>query len=274
MYHGNHGGGRGGSRGGRQDSRAYSNSSGSSNGQHNPNRPTLKRASIPPTSQILQPLQAPQTEGLSVTPTQQQSYVDSNGHTINETYIEKSSTSSNSPTKKPPVMIPPRLPAQASPRRGNPHQRYNPGGQRNAPRPILKDGAQHWAYNQEEKIKIFDIPKTYWTKEVFESMSFFGTVFRIEMESGVHSNNAYVVFRLVYSSIMHAISNLILADLPQPRLFRIRTYGWVLQSYDLRHANHCLLQSPAPSIQQNATTNTTSFPQDQLNLVVGLRTKL
>ncbi|KAE8824620.1 hypothetical protein PTNB85_09384 [Pyrenophora teres f. teres] len=195
MHRGNHRGGRGGSRGGGQNSRAYSNSSGSSNGQHNPNRPTFKRPSIPSTSQASQPLQAPRPVGLFAAPAQQQSYVDSNGHSINETYIERSSTSSDSPTKKLSVKGPSRLPNQASPRHGHPHQRYSPGGQNNSPKPTLKDGSQHWFYNQEEKIKILDIPKAYWTKDIYESMSSFGAVFRIDIEIGAHTNNAYVVFR-------------------------------------------------------------------------------
>lgn len=191
MYRGNHTGGRGGSRGGGQNSRAYSNSSGSSNGQHN--RPTLKQASIPPTPHTHQPLQAPVSVGLPTTPTQQQLYVDANGHSIHETYIERSSTSSDSSTRRTSVMGASRLPQQVSPRRGT-HQRYNSSGQHNPPKPTLKDGTQYWAYNQEAKLKIFDIPKGYWTKEVYESMSSFGTVFRIDMEPGPH-NNAYVVFR-------------------------------------------------------------------------------
>jgi len=244
MYHGNHEGGRDGSRDGRQDSRAYSNSSGSSDGHHNSNHPTLKRVFIPPTSQHLQHLQPPRAEGPSATPAQQQSYVDYNGHNINETYIERSSTKSNSPTKKPTIMGPPRPPTQASPRRGNPHQRYNPGGKHNAPKSILKDGAQHWACSQEEKMKIFDIPKTYWTKEVYESMSSFGTVFRIEMECGAHSNNAYVVFRLVHSSILRAISNFVrpppTKTLPYPNL----RLGTAIVRYEARQSSLTTVPSP------------------------------
>ena len=192
MYRGDHRGGRGGSRGGGQNSRAYSNSSGSSNSQHN--RPTLKQASIPPTHQTHQPLQAPRSVGPSTMPAQQQSYVDANGHSIHETYTERSSTSSDSPTKRAPVMGASRLLQQASPPHGTSHHRYSSGGQHNSPKPTLKDGTQYWAYNQEHKIRILDIPKGYWTKEVYESMSPFGTVFRIDMESGPR-NNAYVVFR-------------------------------------------------------------------------------
>lgn len=66
-------------------------------------------------------------------------------------------------------------------------------GQRNLHRSILKSEAAHC---QESKFKLLGLPKTCWTREVYQAMSSYGNVFRIEMEtSRSGSYNAYVVFR-------------------------------------------------------------------------------
>jgi RNA-dependent RNA polymerase len=59
----------------------------------------------------------------------------------------------------------------------------------------MRDGAQHWAYYQEKKIKLFGIAKDCWTKEVYQALSSYGNVVRVDMETGTQSNNAYVVFQ-------------------------------------------------------------------------------
>lgn len=67
-------------------------------------------------------------------------------------------------------------------------------GQHKLHRSILKSEAAHC---QESKYRLLGLPKTYWTKEVYQAMSSYGSVFRIEMEMSRSdsSYNAYVVFR-------------------------------------------------------------------------------
>jgi RNA-dependent RNA polymerase len=200
--YGNQRGNGGGYRGGRGGHRAYSNSSGSSNGQYNPDRPTLKPSSAPPRAQQPpqvpqariatpeRPLQAPARVDSPLTPAKEQSSFTLNGNTINETYVPKPSTIAASPR---PTPSPPRPSTQASPRYQNNRQHYSSGGQRPSPRPITRDIAPQWAYEQEGKVKLSNIPKGCWHKEVYQALSLYGNVTRVDMESNTH--NAYVVFQ-------------------------------------------------------------------------------
>jgi RNA-dependent RNA polymerase len=200
MNRGNQRGGRGESRGGRGGNRTYSGSSGSSNGQYNPNRPTLKAASGPQSSQaphtrMAVPEQPPGRVETPLTSVKQLSSFNLNGHSINETYIARTSATSTPSPAKPPVTSPPRQVTRASPQHGGNRPRYNSADHRNSQRPILRGGAQHWAHYQEAKFRLSGIPKNYWTKDVYNAMSSFGTVFRIDMVTGTRDNAAYVVFR-------------------------------------------------------------------------------
>ncbi|EOA81344.1 uncharacterized protein SETTUDRAFT_99344 [Exserohilum turcica Et28A] len=67
--------------------------------------------------------------------------------------------------------------------------------QRNRQRPMLAGGAKNWAHSQEVKIKLYGIRKNYWTKEVYQAMSRYGNVFKIDMEPNSRDCNAFVVFR-------------------------------------------------------------------------------
>ncbi|USP82601.1 uncharacterized protein yc1106_09875 [Curvularia clavata] len=67
--------------------------------------------------------------------------------------------------------------------------------QRSVHRSILSGPASHWAYCQESKFKLLGIPKNCWTSNVYQVMSAYGNVFRIEMEPLGRESNAYVVFR-------------------------------------------------------------------------------
>jgi RNA-dependent RNA polymerase len=80
------------------------------------------------------------------------------------------------------------------PRTNRVNSKRDSNSQRSVHRPALKsDGAP----GQESKFKLLGIPKNYWTKEIYQAMSAYGNVFRIEMEvsSRDSSSNAYVVFR-------------------------------------------------------------------------------
>ncbi|CAN9278218.1 unnamed protein product [Alternaria alternata] len=203
MYRGNQRSGPSGYRGGRGGDRTYSDSSGSSNGQHNPNRPTLKantgsNFTQVPQNRVATPEQLanPSASVKSpVTPVKQISSFDLNGHSINETYIAGTRTGSNPPIMRSPITSPSRQITRASHQYGDNRPRYNSVDQRNLQRPMLRDGAQNWAHNQEGKIKLSGIPKNYWTKDVYRTMASFGTVFSIDMVPGTRDNTAYVIFR-------------------------------------------------------------------------------
>ncbi|KAI4936303.1 hypothetical protein J4E85_001632 [Alternaria conjuncta] len=200
MYRGNQRGGRGGYRGGRGGNRTYSGSSGSSNGQYNPNRPTLKPASASQSSQAPRTLmttmeQIPARVDSPVTPVKQLSSFDLNGNSINETYIARSSTTPTTPSARSPIISPPRQATRASPQYGGNRPRYNSAGQRSPQRSILRNQTQHWAHYQELKLRLSGLPKSCWTKEVYQVMASFGSVIRIEMVTGTRDYSAYVVFR-------------------------------------------------------------------------------
>ena len=203
MYRGNQRSGPSGYRGGRGGDRTYSDSSGSSNGQHNPNRPMLKanpgsNSTQVPHNRVATPerLANPSASVESpVTPVKQISSFDLNGHNINETYIAGTRTGSTSPIMRSLITSPSRQITRASHQYGDNRPRYNSVDQRNLQRPMLRDGAQNWAHNQEGKIKLSGIPKNYWTKDVYRTMASFGTVFSIDMVPGTRDNTAYVIFR-------------------------------------------------------------------------------
>jgi len=200
MYRGNQRGGRGGYRGGRGGNRTYSGSSGSSNGQYNPNRPTLKPASASQFSQAPRtPMttmeQIPARVDSPVTPVKQLSSFELNGNSINETYIARASTTPTPSPARSSITSPPRQATRASPRYGGNRPRFNSAGQPSPHRSILRNEAQHWAHRQEVKIKLSGIPKSYWTKDVYDALSSFGSLFRIEMVTGTRDNSAFVVFR-------------------------------------------------------------------------------
>jgi len=123
------------------------------------------------------------------TPSRQQSFFELHGNQINETYTSRSSPLS-SPSK--PVM---HLSPSPSPRSHILQRRHSPGNYSTTHRPIVRPAAQHWAYHQEAKIKIHGLPTSKWTKDIYQAMSSYGNVVRIEMQPGQRENNAWVIFR-------------------------------------------------------------------------------
>ena len=109
-----------------------------------------------------------------------------NGNTISETY--KPSGSAVSTPSKPHGL--PSTPTRSA------YGGDASGHQRTTPRPITKKGGNNWAYEQEYKIKVLDLPKNCWTGEVHKAMSRYGNVVRVEIQLGAdNNNNAWVLFQ-------------------------------------------------------------------------------
>lgn len=179
---------RGRNRGGKRGNRAYSGTSASSNGPHTPSRPTLKPSpSIQDRTATSAPAgrQSPRID-VPISPgAKQQSTFTLNGNTINETYKERRSS--------PKAQSQPGPVTNTSRGRGN-RSLNTRGGQRVPPRPIMMGGEQHWAYQQENKIRVSGIPKNCWTKEVHDAFSPYGNIVRIGIQPGYDNNSAYVIF--------------------------------------------------------------------------------
>ena len=119
------------------------------------------------------------------TPVSERTIYDANGQSIHETYKWRPSTNT-SPARSPPPVSP-------AIRTGSPRQRSN--AQNVSNRPQTRNIPGHWAMGQESKVKILGIPKQCWTKDVYFSMSRFGTVVRVDMEVCSRDNNAWVVYQ-------------------------------------------------------------------------------
>ncbi|KAF2030357.1 RdRP-domain-containing protein [Setomelanomma holmii] len=192
-------GARGGFRGGRGDSRKYSGSSGSSNGS---NRPVLRPTSAP-RGRVTPPdhtSHGPSRVDSPVTPDREQTSFTMNGHTIKETYIPTGSAAANSPQ---PFTSPPTTPSRTA------HSTCTPSASVPATtlrqlattptlaqrRPVAGRGQGHWAYEQEFKIRLSGLPTSYWTRDVFNIMSSYSNITRIDMQKGMRDNSAWVVFQ-------------------------------------------------------------------------------
>lgn len=73
--------------------------------------------------------------------------------------------------------------------------RNEPNGSSTLNRVIPRIGNQNWAYPQELKTKILGIPRGFWTKDVYEKLSGYGTIVRIEMHKGAMDCCAWVTFQ-------------------------------------------------------------------------------
>lgn len=185
-YRGHDGWGESGS----SDGAAYSTSSGGSNIQPGFNRPVINPTSNP-LSRVRTPEQHhvgpshPRPSTAPATPVRETSSFTLNGHHINETYKRRPSVNA-SPSR-------PSFPVSPALRTSSPRQRAY--SQHVANRPLVRNTRRHWVLDQELKLKIFRIPKLYWTKDVYLAMCKFGTVIRVDMEVGSQDNNAWVVFQ-------------------------------------------------------------------------------
>lgn len=182
--------GRGGNRNGRGGSRTGSSSSNSSSSRSNPNRPTPKH-SIPPPARLqtsVQTLQLSHRVDSPLASAAQSTSPTLDGHVTHQTEQETDNTRPD-PTASPQSLEKPTL-------KGGSRIQINSGRRTNpcTPVPSLKgnfDGTSHY----ETRMKIYDLPRSYYTKDVYDAMSSYGTVIRIEMSSRGSSNSASIVFR-------------------------------------------------------------------------------
>lgn len=129
--------------------------------------------------------------------------------------------------------------------------------QRNRQRPMLAGGAKNWAHSQEVKIKLYGIRKNYWTKEVYQAMSRYGNVFKIDMEPNSRDCNAFVVFRYVLNQHSKSGYLTLKSDPLLISLFHSKTYALVTESYGPSCATRFWLLFPVPQIPRSGTTNST-----------------
>ncbi|KAH7078823.1 RNA dependent RNA polymerase-domain-containing protein [Paraphoma chrysanthemicola] len=186
---GGRGGYRGG-RGGRGDSRKYSGSSGSSNGQ-GLNRPDLGQTSAPRGRETptIHTISSPVRVDSPHTPSPEHSSFTLNGHNFKETYTPSGSAITNS-------LLPSASPSTPSRRNAASHN-GTPTSPRTPQRLFVEQGPYGWTFGQQKKIKLQGIPKEFWVKHVYESVCRYGTVIKIEMETGMRDNNAWVTFQYV-----------------------------------------------------------------------------
>jgi RNA-dependent RNA polymerase len=178
--------GRGGFSHGRGGSRTYSGSSGSSGGQHNYNRPVLRPMSSP-RGRMTPPTQykrSPDRVDSPATQVREQLDFTMNGHSISETYTPRRSNVATSPDPS----VPP-TPTTQTNYRGN-----TLTCQLAVQRPFKGNSPIEESHDKEYKIKIAGVPKTCWTKQVYETMSRYGNVIRIGMEPSFRDNIAFVTF--------------------------------------------------------------------------------
>ncbi|KAF2632565.1 RdRP-domain-containing protein, partial [Macroventuria anomochaeta] len=124
-------------------------------------------------------------------PTSEQSSFTLNGHQISEMFKARSSATASPPKPSTPVSPATRI---DSPRQPSNHQNASS-------RPLTRNTRGQWDLEQEFKVKIFGIPKQYWTKDIYFATSRFGTVTRIEMELLSRDNNAWVTLQSPLNSL-------------------------------------------------------------------------
>lgn len=182
--YGNHG------ESGSSDDCAYSSSSSGSNRQAGPTLPII-RPSSNPVSRVRTPEQPYAARSRAEPPTAPETPISKrssftlSGHQISETYKLRPSAIASPPKQS--------TPASLAIRTDNPRRRANTQYASNTP--FTRNTRENWVLGQESKVKILGIPKQYWTKDVYFAMSRFGTVTRVDMETGSRDNNAWVVFQ-------------------------------------------------------------------------------
>lgn len=176
--------GRGGTPFGRRGSGSYSSSSGGSSGH---DRPILRPTSAPSGHTIpLNELNSlPRRIDSPITPIRAQQEFTMNSNKISETYTPTRNTATTSPRSQ---VLP------STPTRAN-HHSNTPSRQQTLPKLMTRNGLSNWAYEQELKIKTMGMPKMTSTKLVYQAMSRYGNVVRIDVQQNSHDCTAYVTFR-------------------------------------------------------------------------------
>lgn len=181
--------GRGGFRGGRGVERKSSGSSGSSNGQ----RPVLRASSSRQdrTTPPFQPTEGSARVDSPVDSLKEKSSFTLNGHTISETYNPSGRTATNTPRSH---TSSPSYSSHSVPTRNN-YGGNTPTRQQTTQRPATRNSNMGWAYQEEHKIKVLEMPTTWWTKQVYQALSEYGNVVRIEIQRNSLDYNAWVTFK-------------------------------------------------------------------------------
>ncbi|KAF1913648.1 RNA dependent RNA polymerase-domain-containing protein [Ampelomyces quisqualis] len=183
---GPHRGGRGGGGTpiGRGGSRSYSGSSAGSSGH---DRPVLRttHASRGLTAPSIELNQRPGRIDSPNSPVRSQQEFTMNSQKISETYRPPRNNATTPPRSRalPHTLI-----------RTN-HRSNTPGQQQALPRTVARNGLDNWAHEQELKIKTMGMPKMSSTKLVYQAMSRYGNVVKIDIQQNSHDCTAYVTFR-------------------------------------------------------------------------------
>jgi hypothetical protein len=109
-----------------------------------------------------------------------------NGNNIKETFRPRSKAyaSSQSSSKSP------------SPSKGSSRSRHGISGtQDTQAMPLVKRSNDSWALDQDARLRLVNIPKEYWMKDVYFAVSRYGTVVKIEMIVGSRGNDAIVILQ-------------------------------------------------------------------------------
>lgn len=175
---------------GSSDGRAYSSSSGNSNRPARSARPMI-RPSSNPVNRVRTPEQSNAGHNRADSPMaletlgSERSSSALHSYQISDTYRHRPSaiTSSTKP------------PSSASSAATTNNARQYPKGQYTSSRSLTRNAGSHWALNQELKLKLVGIPKCYWTKDVYFATSEFGTVMKIDIQTGSRDNIAWIVFQ-------------------------------------------------------------------------------
>jgi RNA-dependent RNA polymerase len=178
--------GRGGLSGGR-GGRKYSSSSGSSNSQH---RPVIRQSPAPCDGRMTPPpaqrIQGTARVNSPVTPYKEQSSFILSGNNISEIYTPSESANIPSPRSR----ASPTTPTRNNYGFNTPTHKYEKS------RPVIRNNDVDWAHHQEFKIRLLGIPRTYWTKQVYQALSQYGNVVRIEIiRHDSRTSNAWIVFQ-------------------------------------------------------------------------------
>jgi RNA-dependent RNA polymerase len=172
-----------GKRGG-QDVRAYSISSDNSGGSGSKGRGQPILRSTLSQSYATPPKQRTKIPALSL----DHEYCNHNinGNNIKETFKPRSNayTSPHSSSKS------------LSPSKGSSRSHHStPGTQDTQSRSLVKRSNDNWASDQGARVKLINIPKVYWTKDLYLAMCRYGTVVKIEMIIGSRGNDAIVTLQ-------------------------------------------------------------------------------
>jgi hypothetical protein len=169
---------------GRGGRRTYSHASDNSGSPASKNRSQPILRSTPGQSYALPPKRHTGTSAVPLNHEHRNHSI--NGNNIKETFRPRSKAyaSSQSSSKSP------------SPSKGSSRSRHGISGtQDTQAMPLVKRSNDSWALDQDSRLKLVNIPKEYWMKDVYFAVSRYGTVVKIEMIVGSRGNDAIVILQ-------------------------------------------------------------------------------